>query len=249
MVLDFVPTKFWNIPAGLSRESWISSTSRWHLGSDLISDGAVAGTSPGKGTSRLDVICSYVLYFCNSGVLLLPQPWHSMYSSRLKSFLKKHFYFHTSAFFWNIWKIFTLDSICCLEPAMTNMYFLIEHTAYKNERNCMVHETRNAHGKNIFPLWFEIVRLQRRDKVGSWIKNIFRSHWEANRKSFKGQLHQFIYAPSLRENLLDFQVELRRRGVERELGQAKQMNRQTNEWVHTVFDFVLEKTILKSQIY
>ena len=55
-----------------------------------------------KGTSRLDVICSYVLYFCNSGVLLLPQPWHSMYSSRLKSFLKKHFYFHTSTFFWNI---------------------------------------------------------------------------------------------------------------------------------------------------
>ena len=63
--------------------------------------------------------------------------------------------------------------------------------------------------KNLFPLWFKIVRLQRRDKVGSWIKNIFRSHWEANRKSFKGQLHQFIYAPSLRENLLDFQVELR----------------------------------------
>ena len=100
-----------------------------------------------------------------------------------------------------------------------------------------------------FPLLFEIVRLQRRDKVGSWIKNIFRSHWEANRKSFKGQLHQFIYAPSLRENLLDFQVELRRRGVERGLGQAKQMNRRTNEWVHTVFDFVLEKTSLKSQIY
>ena len=100
-VLDFVPTKFWDLPAGLSRESWISSTSRWHLGSDLISDGAVAGASP-RRTERHKPLRRHLLvrtYFCNSGVLLLPQPWHSMYSSRLKSFLKKHLYFHTSAFF------------------------------------------------------------------------------------------------------------------------------------------------------